>query len=75
MPLAIVDRGLNKVASIPIGGFVDVHAALTAAAWLARLEAGWKPRENIAVFGFAEVGARWNAPIEAMAGVGARLTF
>lgn len=76
VPLAIVDRGLDKVAKLPVGaGYVDLHAALTSAAWLARLEAGWKPRENLVIFGFGEVGARWGQPVNAMAGVGARLTF
>jgi len=37
---------------------------------LARLEAGWHPRSNFGLFGFAE----WR-PTESSAGVGARLTF
>lgn len=43
--------------------------------WLVRGEIGWKPRENVSIFGFGESGARWGQPVTAMAGIGARVTF
>ncbi len=68
-------EGLDRVSKAPLGGFVEVTSAMTLQDWLVRGEVGWKPRENISVFGFGEVGARWGQPVTAMAGIGARVTF
>lgn len=55
----------------PGRGYVEGIAAVsTLTGPMARLEAGWRPRSNLGLFGYGQ----WT-PDESSAGLGARLTF
>lgn len=74
---AEVRAGLDRVAKlIPGSGYLELTAGVAkpwddALSAYARAEVGWKPRENVDLFGFAQVDSQSGA----QAGVGARLTW
>lgn len=74
---AEVRAGLDRVGSlVPGTGYLELTAGVSkpwddALSAFARAEAGWKPRENVDLFGFAQVDTQNGA----QAGVGARLTW
>ena len=59
----------------PGAGFAELRAVASLAAWAARGEVGWRPREGVALFGFGEASGRWGGPVEAVAGVGGRVAW
>lgn len=76
MPLRAVEQGLARAEALtPGSGVAEVRAAVTLSDWAVRGELGWRPSSSTALFAFAEAGARWGAPVAAMAGVGARVRF
>lgn len=76
LPRADVASGLDRVAALPVGrGYASLTAGVDATGYALRGEVGWRPRHNVDLFAFGEVAQRWGRPVEAMAGVGARLRF
>lgn len=63
--------GLDRTMLLPVGrGYIEGSVGYMHSTLSARVEAGWHPLAQLALFGFAETGTR--GP---MAGAGARYLF
>lgn len=72
--------GLDRVQKGPLGLFADARASLSVAPGLLPSmavvgELGWKPRENVSVFGDVMAQGTLGGPLSVSAGVGVRMLF